>query len=80
MLELEVRDNGGGLAAPANVLHEGVGLRNTRSRLRQLYGDAHSFLLRNRTVGGVIVTLTIPLRRGYASPAGGTTLPAEAAL
>jgi two-component system, LytTR family, sensor kinase len=80
VLELEVRDNGGGLAAPANVLHEGVGLRNTRSRLRQLYGDAHMFLLRNRTVGGVIVTLTIPLRRGYASPVGGTTHPAEAAL
>jgi hypothetical protein len=61
-LELEVGDNGGGLLAPADGLQEGVGLGNTRSRLQRLYGEAHSLMLRNRTMGGVIVTLTMPFR------------------
>ena len=40
----------------------GVGLRNTRDRLRQLYGPAHRFAVRERAGGGVIVALTIPVR------------------
>ena len=67
-LELEVGDNGGGLLAPADVVSEGVGLTNTRSRLEGLYGDAHSLMLRNRTMGGVIVTLTIPFRTAQDDP------------
>jgi signal transduction histidine kinase len=57
---LEVRDDGVGLAAP---LRERVGMRNTRERLRQLYGDAASLDLRPRPGGGAIATVTVPIRR-----------------
>jgi LytS/YehU family sensor histidine kinase len=60
LLELEVRDTGRGL--PGGELREGVGLGNTRDRLRQLYGEAHHFAVRVRAGGGVIVAVTIPYR------------------
>ena len=69
-LELEVGDNGGGLLAPTDSLHEGIGLGNTRSRLQRLYGEEHSLMLRNRTMGGVIVTLTMPYRTFASAPVG----------
>lgn len=37
----------------------GIGLRNTMDRLRQLYGEAHAFDLRNAN-GGVLATIAIP--------------------
>jgi two-component system LytT family sensor kinase len=40
---------------------EGIGLRNTRERLRQLYGDAQRFDLR-RSGDGVVASLAIPWR------------------
>jgi two-component system, LytTR family, sensor kinase len=40
---------------------EGLGLRNTRERLRQIYGDAHGFELRDRG-DGVVTCLSIPCR------------------
>ena len=41
---LTVRDNGPGIPPNQDDLYEsGVGLRNTRQRLRQLYGEAHRF-------------------------------------
>ena len=39
----------------------GIGLGNTRERLRQLYGDAQTFELRNDR-DGVLASLTMPLR------------------
>jgi two-component system, LytTR family, sensor kinase len=39
----------------------GIGLGNTRERLRQLYGDAQTFELRNAH-DGVLASLTMPLR------------------
>jgi sensor histidine kinase YesM len=59
-LTLEVRDNGDGL--PAHAPSEGVGLSNTRARLRTLYGDAHEFELRSTAEGGLLVRLVIPFR------------------
>jgi two-component system sensor histidine kinase AlgZ len=38
---------------------EGVGLRTTLERLRHLYGDRQSLVLRN-DVGGVLATIAIP--------------------
>ena len=60
-LALEVCDNGGGLRdhAPAK---EGVGLSNTRARLRELYGNAHHFELGSIPGSGLRVHLTIPFR------------------
>ncbi len=60
-LHLQVRDNGGGLAANYT---EGVGLSNTRARLRQLYSDAHRFAISSPPEGGVVVTITVPYREG----------------
>ncbi|MBV8642410.1 MAG: histidine kinase [Candidatus Eremiobacteraeota bacterium] len=40
----------------------GVGITNVRARLQALYGDAASLALSTRTLGGVEVALTVPLR------------------
>jgi two-component system LytT family sensor kinase len=60
-LELKVRDNGNGLA-PANGTpeREGIGLKNVRSRLAQLYGGAQEFTLGNASGGGVEARIRIP--------------------
>ncbi|MDX2121047.1 MAG: histidine kinase [Gemmatimonadota bacterium] len=58
-LVLEVRDGGPGFP-PAALVREGLGLRNTRERLRQLYGMEQSFVLGNRTEGGAVVTISLP--------------------
>lgn len=59
-LVLVVRDNGAG-QPPGGFTREGIGLANTRERLRELYGDRHRFELANRPAGGLEVRLTIPL-------------------
>jgi hypothetical protein len=60
-LMLDVSDNGNGVAQPGSV-SEGVGLSNTRDRLRTLYGESHGFELGNRPEGGLRVRLSIPFR------------------
>jgi signal transduction histidine kinase len=64
-LQLSVRDNGRGLSAN---YQEGVGLSNTRARLRQLYGPAHAFALHQPSGGGLVVTLTLPFRERAGGP------------
>lgn len=65
-LRLHAHDNGPGLQTDANgSMVKGVGLSNTRARLDQLYGSAHSFEIGNAEDGGVLVTVTIPFRLGY---------------
>lgn len=70
-LQLRVGDDGCGLE-PATTggfaPDEGVGLGNTRLRLRQLYGEAHSFAIQCGENGGALVAITIPLRRGPTEP------------
>ena len=75
-LTLEVSDNGAGL--PGNQdLREGVGLSNTRARLRELYGEAHQFELRSGAAGGLVVHLTIPFRKpDRAAETAGPNAPA----
>jgi LytS/YehU family sensor histidine kinase len=58
-LRLTVRDNGPGLDGTETP---GVGLANTRSRLRLLYGDRHAFEMTPGAEGGVAVTIVLPLR------------------
>ena len=60
-LELKVRDDGNGLS-PANGTpgREGIGLKNVRSRLAQLYGGAQEFTFGNASGGGVEARIRIP--------------------
>jgi LytS/YehU family sensor histidine kinase len=58
-LQLQVRDNGAGIAGTKS-LEEGIGLSNTRARLKELYGTKHQFELRQGEQGGLIVTLRLP--------------------
>jgi two-component system LytT family sensor kinase len=58
-LRLAVSDNGPGMAAERRP--GGLGLENTRARLKGLYGPDHSLEFRND--GGLVVTIDIPERR-----------------
>jgi LytS/YehU family sensor histidine kinase len=57
---LTVRDNGPGLAGVDVPPEEGVGLRNTRARLAQLYGAAQSVTLRDAPGGGLVAEIIVP--------------------
>ncbi|HEX2211461.1 MAG TPA: histidine kinase [Longimicrobium sp.] len=59
-LVLTVRDDGVGLAH--GVPREGVGLANTRARLRQLYGTRQSLELSGGPGEGTTVRVSLPLR------------------
>jgi two-component sensor histidine kinase len=62
-LELEVRDDGVGAATQNGVLaREGVGLTNTRERLRRLHGARHRFAYESRIGSGFAVRITMPFR------------------
>jgi two-component system, LytTR family, sensor kinase len=63
-LEIEIADNGGGLPEGGAGLVEGIGLRNTRARLEQLYGRAHRLDIVNRAEGGVVARLSLPWQTG----------------
>lgn len=59
-LVLEVLDDGAGL--PVGVSREGVGLANTRERLRATYGEAQRFSLASREPRGAVARVVIPAR------------------
>ena len=59
-IELVVRDNGAGLPE-GGFTREGIGLGNTRARLRELYGDRHRFELANHPEGGLVVRVQLPV-------------------
>ena len=66
-LLLQVRDDGSGMDPDNHVrTRKGVGLANIQSRLEQLYGDEHRFVLENHPAGGVVVRISLPFRRGEA--------------
>ncbi|MQA31096.1 MAG: histidine kinase [Luteitalea sp.] len=59
-LRLQVRDSGDGLPADRlTLLNQGVGVANTRARLRHLYRTNHDFVFSNAE-GGLSVTVSIP--------------------
>ena len=64
-LEITLRDDGPGSAdyAPKSGGGHGVGLANTRERLRVLYGERQSFTIRTCEPRGTLVTLRLPLER-----------------
>jgi two-component system LytT family sensor kinase len=70
-LRLEVRDNGVGLPADWRIEHgAGVGLRNTRARLRERYGDACHFELHSPEDRGTAVIMDIPYQTAAGTPRG----------
>ena len=73
---LTVKDNGPGIEGGALPGQEGVGLRNTRERLEQLYGSAQRLVLRPADGGtGLIAEIVLPfhtradLRTAVVAPA-----------
>ena len=59
-LVLTVWDSGVGFAAREGGVREGVGMKNTRARLEQLYGSRASLGWENVPGGGARVTVTMP--------------------
>ncbi len=65
-LRLEVADNGRGARnGPLLKLKEGVGLSNTRARLKELYGRHASLELRSGKAGGFSAEVLIPWRTAF---------------
>ena len=63
-LRLVVADDGPGFPEPVeDAFLRGIGLSNTRARLRRLYGRGQAFELANAESGGARVTATIPRHR-----------------
>jgi len=59
-VEIKIQDDGPGLAAPNGTTGGGIGLANTRARLRELYGDAAGLKVENGERGGVVATMVLP--------------------
>jgi sensor histidine kinase YesM len=59
-LHVTVRDDGPGFAATTGTAGLGLGLANTRARLRQLYGDRAELRTGAAPGGGAEVTLILP--------------------
>ncbi len=59
-LRLEVSDDGRGLPVGWDGESTGIGIKNTRERLAQLYGAQHEFEVCNNKNGGVTATLWLP--------------------
>ena len=71
-LWLTVADDGPGLPNDWESRGgHGVGLSATHARLAQMYGAAHELTLRNRSGGGLEVTVVLPYRAAPASAAPG---------
>jgi two-component system, LytTR family, sensor kinase len=58
MLELQVSDDGPGVSGES--CGTGVGLSNTRARLKQLYGERQSLHLDGLAGGGTVATVLLP--------------------
>ncbi|HET8677491.1 MAG TPA: histidine kinase [Blastocatellia bacterium] len=68
-LQLQVKDNGPGIQTKSDLAvtsREGVGLSNTRARLKQLYGPRHRFELSDAVGGGLLLTIEIPFQMDRA--------------
>ncbi|HEX7616775.1 MAG TPA: sensor histidine kinase [Thermoanaerobaculia bacterium] len=71
VLTIRVRDNGDGLKESSPRMKSGVGLANTRGRLRQLYGDRSRLTLSNVAGGGLEAFLEMPWREAPLPSATG---------
>ncbi len=62
LLHIAVEDDGPGPGSAADTEGDGIGLRNTRSRLETSFGDEASFSLNAGTEGGAVAHLVLPYR------------------
>ncbi|MET0645418.1 MAG: sensor histidine kinase [Pyrinomonadaceae bacterium] len=67
-LYLEVADNGLGMPESGDGARGGVGLINTRERLKHLYGEAHTFNLSSFPGRGVTIRIVIPFKECEPGP------------
>jgi two-component system, LytTR family, sensor kinase len=61
-LHISVTNDGPPLSSGWESASSGVGVANVRARLKGLYGDAASFEMSSRSLGGVEVAIVMPLR------------------
>ena len=67
MLVLQLSDTGPGLGnGKSKHKSSGVGLKNTRERLSQFYGDKQAFTLAPNEPTGLVVTINIPYEKVHA--------------
>jgi sensor histidine kinase YesM len=69
VIVIRISDNGPGL--PGNgvdSIREGVGISNTKARLRHLYGDDYEFAISNGAEQGAVITLGIPWHTADEDP------------
>jgi two-component sensor histidine kinase len=76
-LRMEVHDNGSGPhPAPRPGARQGVGVRNTRERLEQMYGPGGRLELTHCPVGGTVAAVEIPFSLApEPEPAGAALTP-----
>ena len=58
MAMIEVEDSGPGISG--DYLERGTGLRNTKERLKQRYGQNHTFTIGKGRLGGALITIGVP--------------------
>lgn len=61
-LYVEITDDGLGMAEHEADVQDGVGLINTRERLKHLYNDAHTFTLSSSPGRGVTIRISVPFK------------------
>ncbi len=72
-LRIAITDSGDGfaLADAGRPAHEGIGIGNTRARLRHLYGASASLTLDNLASGGASAVVVLPVRDAVAASDAG---------
>jgi sensor histidine kinase YesM len=61
---VEVHDSGDGIKSNKKAENSnGIGISNTRERLKQLYPEKHSFELSDSPTGGLLVRIKFPFRK-----------------
>ena len=66
LLRIEIKDNGPGMASRELPADRGLGLKNVRARLNEIYGQNFRFELTNNLGGGLIAGIEIPFQTGTA--------------